>query len=91
LDKLTPYIYAGAGGIFDIRSPDPNLTEDSSGINLQYGLALKYNINPKVSFFISAENNHTTSDTIDDIVNGKRDDFYYNFSIGMEFRIGKKL
>lgn len=90
-DDLTPYIYGGIGGIFDLRSPDPNLTEDTSGINLQYGLALKYNINPRLSLFVNAENNHTTSDAIDDVVNGKRDDFYYNFSIGLEWRFGKNM
>ena len=37
-DKLTPYVYGGIGRIFDIRTPDPDLTEDTSGLNLQYGL-----------------------------------------------------
>ena len=90
-DKLTPYIYAGIGGIFDIRTPDPNLTEDTSGLNLQYGFALKYNFNPKVSLLLSAENNHTTSDAIENTVNGIRDDFYYNFSLGLEWRFGKNI
>ena len=90
-DKLSPYIYGGIGRIFDIRSSDPNLTEDTSGMNFQYGLALKYNVNPKLSVFLSAENNHTTSDAIDNVVNGVRDDYYYNFSLGLEWRFGKNL
>jgi len=91
LDKLTPYIYGGIGGIFDIRTPDPELSEDTSGINLQYGVAFKYNVDPNLSIFLNAENNHTTSDAIDNTVNGKRDDYYYNISLGMELRFGKKL
>lgn len=90
-DKLTPYVYGGIGRIFDIRTPDPDLTEDTSGLNLQYGLALKYNVNPKLSVVISAENNHTNSDAIDDVVNGVRDDYYYNFSLGLEWKFGKNL
>ena len=90
-DKLTPYVYGGIGGIFDIRTPDPNLTEDTSGLNLQYGLSLKYNVNPKLSVLLSAENNHTTSDALDNVVNGIREDYYYNFSLGLEWRFGKNL
>lgn len=90
-DKLTPYVYGGIGGIFDLRSADPNLTEDTSGLNLQYGLALKYNVNPKLSLVLSAENNHATSDAIDNVVNGVRNDYYYNFSLGLEWRFGKNI
>ncbi len=90
-DKLTPYFYGGIGRIFDIRTPDPNLAEDTSGLNLQYGLSLKYNVNPKLSVVLSAENNHTTSDALDNIVNGVREDYYYNFSLGLEWRFGKNL
>jgi curli production assembly/transport component CsgG len=90
-DRLTPYVYGGIGRIFDIRTPNPNLTEDTSGLNLQYGLALKYNVNPHLSVLLSAENNHTTSDAIDNVVNGVRDDYYYNFSLGLEWRFGKNI
>ncbi|AYN66893.1 hypothetical protein D1013_05645 [Euzebyella marina] len=91
LDNLTPYIYGGVGGIFDLDSPEEELTEDTSGLNLQYGIALKYNINPHLAFFVGAENNHTNKDTIDNVVNGVRDDFYYNFNIGLEWRFGKNI
>lgn len=88
-DRFTPYVYIGAGHIFDLRTPDPAIPESTSGLNLQYGLALKYNINPRISVFVSGENNHTTSDAIDEVVNGKRDDFYSNFSLGLQWRFGK--
>lgn len=91
LDKLTPYVYGGIGGIFDMDKPEEPLSEDTSGINLQYGLALKYNFNPRLSLTVGAENNHTTSDAIDNVVNGVRDDFYYNFHVGLEWRFGKNL
>jgi curli production assembly/transport component CsgG len=90
-DKITPYIYGGVGGIFDLNSPNESLTEDTSGLNLQYGLALKYNINSRFSVVINVENNHTNRDAIDDLVNGVRDDFYYNFGLGLEWRFGKKF
>ncbi|WP_088340632.1 CsgG/HfaB family protein [Robiginitalea sediminis] len=90
-DRFTPYVYGGGGRIFDLRSPKPGLTEDPSGFNFQYGLALKYRVNPGLSIFISAENNHTTTDALDDVVNGVRDDFYSNFSLGLEWRFGKNI
>ncbi|PKA99209.1 curli production assembly/transport component CsgG [Flavobacteriaceae bacterium MAR_2009_75] len=91
LDNLTPYIYAGIGGIFDMDKPDSELSEDTSGFNVQYGLAIKYNFNPQLSLSIGAENNHTATDALDNVVNGVRDDFYYNFHIGLEWRFGKNI
>ena len=91
LDNLTPYIYAGIGGIFDMDQPDPELSEDTTGFNVQYGLALKYNFNPQLSLSLGAENNHTATDGMDNIINGVRDDFYYNFHLGLEWRFGKNL
>jgi len=90
-DRITPYIYAGVGGIFDLRSPGPELEGETSGINLQYGLALKYNFNPKWSLVISAENNHTVVDGLDNLINGVRDDYFYNFGLGIEYRFGKEF
>ena len=91
-DTFTPYIYGGIGGVFDIDTPfDPPAEEDTSGMNFQYGLGIKYNANPNLSIIMKAENNHTSSDAIENVVNGVRNDFYYNFSLGLEWRFGNSF
>ena len=90
-DNFTPYIYGGIGVILGIDTSDSSISTSTSAMNYQYGVSLKYNINPNMSIFLSAENNHTNSDAIENVVNGVRDDFYYNFSLGLEWRFGKNL
>jgi curli production assembly/transport component CsgG len=87
-DKFTPYLYVGFGWIFDLHTQDPALTEDTSAPKLQYGVGLKYSLSEKLELVIFSENNHTASDAIDEVVNGKRDDFYYNFGLGLQFNLG---
>lgn len=87
-DRLGPFAYLGAGGIFDIHDTAPELQESSSGFNFQYGLGLRYRLSPKLEFNVFAENNMTTTDAIEDLVNGKRDDFYYTFGLGLDVKLG---
>ncbi len=90
-ERISPTVYVGAGWLADIRSEEPGLSESTSGINLQYGLGLKYRVGKKTFLTVFAENNITTSDAVDNVVNGKRDDFYYNFGLGLEIKLGKSI
>ena len=90
-DRLSPFIQLGAGYIADIHSPDPQLTEITSGFNFQGGLGLKYRVNTRMFLTAFADGNLTTTDALDDVVNGKRDDYYYNFGLGLEIKLGKLL
>lgn len=89
-DRVSPILYGGAGWIADIYSPEPGLTESTSGFNLQLGAGLKYRVGEKTHIKVFAENNWTNSDALDNTVNGRRDDYYYNFGLGVEFKLGKK-
>lgn len=87
-DKLTPYLYGGFGWIFDLRTQNPELTEDTSAPKLQGGAGLKWLVGKNVQLVLFAENNFTFTDAIDEVVNGNRDDFYYNFGLGIQFDLG---
>ena len=87
-DKLSPYLYIGPGWIFDLDTKDLELTENSSSFKFQYGLGLRWMLNKKLDLLFVAENNHTFTDALDGVVNGKRDDFYYTFGLGLKFNFG---
>ncbi|OZV67954.1 CsgG/HfaB family protein [Winogradskyella aurantia] len=75
-DNLTPYIYSGVG--FHVQSDFPY-----SDTKLQVGVGLEYLINESLGINLLAESNFTFSDEIDGVINGKRDDFYYRFGLGL--------
>ncbi|WPY97978.1 CsgG/HfaB family protein [Christiangramia sp. OXR-203] len=86
-EDLSPFVQAGAGYLFSIDSnaPDGN---DTSFFKAQYGLGLEYLLSPKVSLKAFAEHNITFSDQLDFVINGNRDDHYFNFSVGVSFNLG---
>ena len=82
-EKLSPYVYGGGGSLFDLEKP---LTV----IKFQAGLGFLYLLSDSVGIKAWAENNFTFNDEIDLVVNGKHDDYYYNFGIGLNFSFGRK-
>ena len=92
-DDLAPFVYAGPGVVFDIIGPGLGdfRIGDSFG-KLQYGLGLRYTVNEKISLNAFAEQNLILSDDLDGFTGGRRDDFYYNFGVGINyhFNINKK-
>ena len=77
-DTFTPFIYSGLGA---------NGGNDLTKIDLkfQYGLGLEYLVSDKLGINLFAEQNVVFSDEVDGIINGKRDDFYYRFGLGLNF------
>jgi curli production assembly/transport component CsgG len=90
-DNITPYVYGGVGSIFDLHTQDPELTEKTTAFKLQYGAGVKVALNRSLELVLFAENNHSFTDALDEVVNGKRDDFYYNFGLGLQFNFGQFL
>lgn len=81
-DKLTPFIYAGGGAFTDfLEVIDPKI---------QYGLGIEYLINDTVGLNLFAEQNIVFSDEVDNVVSGKRDDFFYRFGLGLNFYLNSK-
>ncbi|MCF8714951.1 outer membrane beta-barrel protein [Joostella atrarenae] len=89
-DDLTPFIYGGPGILFGFDDDDTPENSESTFFKIQYGLGLEYFINQKFSIKLFAEQNMTFSDNLDYIENGNRDDYYYNFGLGVNFTLGVK-
>lgn len=88
-DKFAPYIYGGPGIlVFVDDSPYKYLQRMDSFGKLQLGAGLEYEFSDEFSFFVQGDYNYLFSDKIDNVVNGKRDDYYYNIYIGVNYKLG---
>ncbi len=88
-DDFTPFLYGGPGILFGLEDDKTPSNAQSSFFKLQYGIGLDYFINEKLSFKIFGEHSLLLSDELDYRINGKRNDFIYNFGIGVSFHLGK--
>ncbi len=90
-DDFAPFIYAGAG----ILASLDNTGEDKKNAyaKLQYGVGLEYFVSPSFGIKAFAEHNITFTDYLDKVISGKRDDFYLNFGVGLNYyiKIPKKV
>ena len=83
-DDLAPYIYGGPGFLRELTSSgnvESNLTSDFLKVN--YGIGLQYFISPKVGLKAFGEHNILFNDKLDNIVQGKRNDYYYQIGLGL--------
>lgn len=85
-DKLTPYIYAGSGLIIGLLDPlDDSVRFGDPFFKVQFGLGLEYFLSKKIGIKVFGDHNLVFSDNLDQIVQGKRNDFYYNLGVGMNY------
>lgn len=90
-DNLGPFIYAGSGIVFDITGAgNAQLGIGNSFLKVQFGAGLSYKLNEKISLQAFAEQSLLFSDNLDGLVGGRRDDFYYNFGIGVNYHFNWK-
>ncbi|WP_339700257.1 CsgG/HfaB family protein [uncultured Marixanthomonas sp.] len=82
-DDLSPYIYAGAGGVFNVSGASNK--EKDTFFKMHYGAGLKYYLSQRIGLKLFAEHNLVFSDELDHTINGKRNDFYYNFGLGLDY------
>ncbi|MGI9550325.1 MAG: CsgG/HfaB family protein [Aurantibacter sp.] len=87
-DNLSPYIYGGGGLIFDIRHIDESKPTKITAPKLQAGAGLNYKASKQIDIRLFAESNFSFSDELDGVISGKRDDFYYNFGLGLKYKLG---
>lgn len=87
-DTFSPYIYGGAGLIFNLES---DLPEDigTTHFKLQYGIGAEYLLTKKFGLKIFGEHNIGLDDELDNFVHGKRNDHYFNLGIGINYYLGK--
>ena len=81
-EDLTPFIYAGTGLISDIDIKNPY-------VKFQYGVGIEFLPTNNFGIKLFGEQNLLLTDELDGFVNGKRDDFYWKFGVGLNFYIGK--
>lgn len=94
-DKLDPYLYGGVGYLMNLEDAEIGADEEidnqnSSFFKLQYGAGLKYAVSERIDFKLFAEHNLSFSDEVDGFENGKYDDHYFNFGIGLNYNFGRK-
>lgn len=87
-DTFAPYLYGGGGVVFDIRNTTESKPTKITAPKLQLGAGLNFRASDKIDIRVFGESNFTFSDELDGVVSGTRDDFYYNFGLGLKFKIG---
>ncbi len=89
-DILSPYLYGGLGVLIDLDKSNNGIKKIQPAPKVQLGVGLLYFATQKIAIKAFAESNYTFSDELDLIENGKRDDLYYNFGMGINYYFGNK-
>lgn len=85
-DKVSPYVYLGPGVIGDyFKSSTKTDQSEKYYWKFQYGVGLNYNFSNRLAIFGFTEQNLTFTDELENIKQGKRDDYYFNFGIGLKY------
>ena len=88
-DRVSPIFYGGPGILLFVdNSPSEYLQRWNTFFNLKLGAGLEYRVSPRVSFALNGEWNVTFSDKIDNMPRGRRNDFYYTMSAGLNYHFG---
>ncbi|KAA1246708.1 CsgG/HfaB family protein [Aquimarina sp. RZ0] len=83
-EKLTPSFFGGMG---TVNSDDFS----STFFKFQYGGGVEYLVSDHIGVSLNATHNLVLGDKLDGIAQGKRDDQYFNFSIGLNWYFKKPL
>ncbi len=83
-EKLSPFFFGGIGSV-------NNDDFDRTLFKFQYGAGIEYLLNDKIGLSVNATHNLVLNDELDNIVQGKRDDQYFNFSFGFNWYFGKPI
>ena len=89
-DDFGPYIYAGSGVAVDLLGPIEDFSLGEAFFKFQYGLGATYRINSRFKINAFAEQNILFTDELDGEIGGQRDDFYYNFGVGLNYSFNFK-
>jgi len=80
-DKFTPFIYVGGGGLF--------IDFDHYDFKMHGGLGIEYIINNKIGVKTFAEKSFLFTDEIDGKIQGKMNDGFWKFGIGINIYLNK--
>ncbi len=88
-DKFSPILYGGPGFMnFVDNSPSKFLQRLDGFFKVKGGLGLQYQLSERLSLELHGDFNKVFSDKIDNELQGKRDDYYYNFGFGINYNFG---
>ena len=87
-DRFGPYLYGGGGAVFSLNKSVPQDIRKTH-FKLQYGLGVEYLVFQNLGIKAFGEQNIMLDDELDNVVNGKRNDYYFNFGIGINYYLGK--
>ena len=88
-DKLSPFLYAGPGMLFYVDDTDTEVLKRwDSFFKLQMGAGLEFALTDRFSLILQGDWNSVFSDRIDELEGGRRDDFYYNIGLGVNYHFG---
>ncbi len=82
-DNFSPFIYAGLGVAI------PNLRDIELKTKFQYGVGFEYLPVNNIGIKIFGEQNLMFNDKLDLLVNGKRNDYFWRFGVGVNIYFGK--
>ena len=80
-DEISPFVYFGPGVIFR----NSNESGNESFAKAQIGVGVTYFLSRRWGIKAFAEYDFVFNDNVDYLVNGKRDDQYYNFGLGINY------
>ncbi|WP_034229225.1 CsgG/HfaB family protein [Aquimarina pacifica] len=83
-EQLSPFIKAGIGVV--------NTDDfDTSLFKLQYGAGIEYLLSDSIGISVNGMHNLVMSDELDTVAQGKRDDQYFDFSLGIQWYFGNTI
>ncbi|SHJ21464.1 CsgG/HfaB family protein [Aquimarina spongiae] len=77
-EKLSPFFFGGIGSV----NSD---SFDRTFFKFQYGGGIEYLVSDNIGLLANATHNILLGDELDNIAQGKRDDQYFNFSLGLNW------
>ncbi len=90
-DKLSPYLFGGPGVMIYLEDDEPlYFIHSNLYFIMKFGAGLEYNVSERISFNLNAEWDVSFTDEIDTQVQGRRNDYFYNFALGLNYRFGLK-
>ncbi|MEM1321027.1 MAG: CsgG/HfaB family protein [Bacteroidota bacterium] len=89
-DILTPYIFGGAGLITQNQSSRFDMSGDMF-TKLHAGAGMEYLFSDNVGLKVSADYNYLMSDRLDDVEQGRYNDFYWRLNVGINFYFGELI
>lgn len=90
-DKFAPFLYAGPGVmLFVDDAPDGLLKRMDTYFFMKAGAGLEYQVTDRISFIAKGDWNPSFTDELDNEVRGRRDDFFFTFSAGINYHFGSK-